>query len=146
MTKQDECSISAHVLMDDSNVVIQYHLNAYIDDARTDRITSHNLGMVKYKEGNLPYLTAIHPKIVSAVMPLLIAQTSIEGIGEVRTYMAIQNVIVKMSLTAHDTQLTSDEFIDIQQEEYWICENDVNLVERVVNILRRMEQENLQDQ
>ena len=92
------------------------------------------------------YLTAIHPKIVRAVMPLLIAQTSIKGIGEVRTYMAINNVTVKMSLTAHDTQLTSDEFIDIQQEEYWICENDANLIERVTNILKRMEQENQQDQ
>lgn len=146
MTKQDECSISAHVLMDDSNVVIQYHLNAYIDDARTDRITSHNLGMVKYKQDNLPYLTTIHPKIVRAVMPLLIAQKSIKGIGEVRTYMALKNVMVKTSLTAHDTQLTSDEFKEIQQEEYWICENDPNLIERVANILTRMEQENQQDQ
>jgi hypothetical protein len=131
--------------MSEDNVVIQYHLNAYIDDARTGRLTSNNLGMVKYKPDALPLLTGIHPKISSAVMPLLIAQSSIEGIGAVRTYMALDIYIVKISLTAYNTHLTSDELIDIQQEEYWTCENDSDLLERVVNILRRMEQESQQN-
>lgn len=138
--------IAAQVEITSNNCVVSYTLSAYVREkprsAPYGAVASYELGAVKYPPTDLPYLTTLHPKIVSAIMPLLITRNNIPDIGSFFAAVPPHPTLVR----AYSTQITADELLDITQQEYWKCAKDTAPFERVMLTLRAMEQENPPDQ
>jgi len=135
-----EAVVSAQVGLRDDNCVAIYTLIAYVrNNRKTDgAVASYELGSVKYPPPDLPYLTTLHPKIVSAIMPLLITRKNIPDIGSYFAAIPPRPTLVR----AYSTHMTADELLDITKQEYWKCAKDKAPLERVMFTLRAMEQEN----
>ena len=132
--------IAAQVMLRSDNCVVSYTLSAYVREKpkMLGAVASYELGAVKHPTSDLPYLTTLHPKIVSAIMPLLITRKNIPDIGSYFAAVPPHPTLVR----AYSTQITADELLDITQQEYWKCAKDTAPFERVMLTLRAMEQEN----